>query len=58
MKKENNIPEWAGILLKTVGTSVLSMWVFFDFSLASLGVLCFVPFELWKQKKEKEQEQI
>jgi|GEM_PF-3530925 len=58
MKIQNRIPEMTGLLLKILGTSVLSMWVFFDFSLASLGVLCFVPFDLWRARKEKEKERI
>lgn len=58
MKRQTDISEWIGLVIKILGTSVLSMWVFFDFSPASLGVLCFVPFELWRAKKERKQERI
>ena len=58
VKKLNSKWKAAGPVLKILGTSVLSMWAFFDFSWASLGILCLVPFELWRAKKEKEKERI
>lgn len=54
MRNKKEISEKAGIVLKAFGISVLAMWGFFDFSVASIGVLFLVPFDILRAQKATE----
>lgn len=48
----------AGIVLKAFGISILTMWIFFDFSVVSLGVLLLVPFDILRAQKALQKEKM
>lgn len=58
MKNKQEVTEIAGIVLKAFGISVLAMWGFFDFSVASFGVLFLVPFDILRAKKAMERKRV
>lgn len=56
MKRKNEVSEWAGVLLKAFGISLLTMWSFFDFSVCSFWVLILVPIYILRARKSRKQE--
>lgn len=56
MKKKNEAAKLAGIVLKTFGISILTMWAFFDFSVVSFGVLLAAPLDILRERKRLEKE--
>jgi len=56
MKKGKRSSEMAGIVLKALFISILTMWCFFDFSLCSLPVLLLIPFEIRRKLMLKKKE--